>query len=218
LVLDSYRRAADRILTPLAVRIRRVTPNLLSWIALITAGLSGLSLYLAHFIDGTITLAAAFVFLAVSSLLDALDGKVARLRGLASPRGDLLDHVFDRYADVFILAGLFFSPYARPEIALFGLLGVLLTSYVGTQAQAVGVGRIYGGILGRADRLVILLVVIALHAFLDPNAALFLGVGALNFLMMEYSLLLFGVLGNVTAVQRMVQAWNSLGGRGDPPN
>ncbi|MFQ5986745.1 MAG: CDP-alcohol phosphatidyltransferase family protein [Thermoplasmata archaeon] len=210
MVLDSYREAADRILTPMAVRIRHLSPNLLSWIALVTAGLAGLSFYLAHLIDGTIALAAALVLLAVSSLLDALDGKVARLRGLASPRGDFLDHVFDRYADILILVGLFFSPYARPEVALFGLLGVLLTSYVGTQAQAVGIGRLYGGILGRADRLVLLLVVIVLHLFLDPNATLLLGVGILSFLMMEYALLAFGVLGNVTAVQRMLEAWRRL--------
>ncbi|MFQ5907301.1 MAG: CDP-alcohol phosphatidyltransferase family protein [Thermoplasmata archaeon] len=213
LVLDSYRGFADRLLTPLAIRLQRVNPDALSWAGLATAGLTGLFLYLAHFIPGILALALAFVALALSSLLDALDGKVARLRGVATPRGDFLDHVFDRYADVLVLTGLFFSPYARPEVALFGFLGVLLTSYVGTQAQAVGIGRLYGGLLGRADRLVILLVVLLLHLFLDPDATLLLGAGVVSFLMMEYALLLFGVLGNVTAVQRMVDAWRRLSGR-----
>ncbi len=213
MVLDSYREFADRLLTPLAARLRGVNPNVLSWAGLATSGLTGLFLYLAHFIPGTLALALAFVALAVSSLLDALDGKVARLRGVASPRGDFLDHVFDRYADVLVLTGLFFSPYARPEVALFGFLGVLLTSYVGTQAQAVGIGRLYGGLLGRADRLVILLVVLLLHLFLDPDGTLLLGLGVVSFLLMEYALLLFGVLGNVTAVQRMVEAWRRLSGR-----
>ncbi len=104
-----------------------------------------------------------------------------------------------------------FSIYARQPIALFGLLGVLLTSYLGTQAQAVGIGRLYGGLLGRADRLVILLVVLLLHLFFDPGAALFLGVGVLSFTMMEYTLLLFGILGNLTAIQRGVEAWKRLG-------
>ncbi len=121
-----------------------------------------------------------------------------------------MDHVFDRYADVFILVGLFFSIYTRAWIALFGLLGVLLTSYLGTQAQAVGVGRIYGGVLGRADRLVILLVILLLHLFLDPAGSRLLGVAPLEFTMMEYALLLFGVLGNLTAVQRGLRAWDQL--------
>lgn len=210
MVLDSYRETADRFLMPLATRLRRVNPNLLSWASLLTAGLTGALLAFASTLGFVLALALAFTSLAASALLDALDGKVARLQGSASRRGDFLDHVFDRYSDVFILVGLFFSVYSREWIALFGLLGVLLTSYLGTQAQAVGVGRLYGGILGRADRLVILLVVLVLHLFLDPNAMLPLGVGVLSFLMMEYALLLFGVLGNVTAVQRMLEAWGRL--------
>lgn len=210
MVLDSYRHAADRILTPLAVRMRRWSPNLLSWIALLTAALAGLSLYLAGILNPLLALALAFAWLLGSSLLDALDGKVARLRGVASPRGDLVDHAFDRYADVFLLVGLFFSIYARAWVALLGLLGVLLTSYMGTQAQAVGVGRIYGGVLGRADRLVLLLVAIALHLALDPGGTLLLGWGPVRFTVMEYVLLLFGVLGNLTAVQRGVAAFREL--------
>lgn len=210
MVLDSYRKAADRVLVPMAERMRNVSPNQLSWISLITAGLVGLLLFLAGYIPAQIALYAAFALLIVSSLLDALDGKVARLRGTDSVRGDFVDHVFDRYADVLILTGIFFSAYSRQWIALFGLLGVLLTSYMGTQAQAVGVGRVYGGVLGRADRLVILLVVIALHAVLDPEATLLLGYSAMSFTMMEYALLLFGVLGNVTAIQRAVAVWRQL--------
>jgi archaetidylinositol phosphate synthase len=212
-VLDSYRAAFDRLLEPLAIRLKRTSPDLMSWIGLGTAAATGVFLFLAPFIGYRLGLALAFVALVLSSLFDALDGKVARMTGVASPRGDFMDHVFDRYSDVFILVGLFFSVYASQPIALFGLLGVLLTSYLGTQAQAVGIGRLYGGILGRADRLVILLVVLLLHLFLDPQAILFLpGVGAFGFTMMEWALLLFGVLGNFTAIQRAVEAWNRLGG------
>ena len=210
MVLDSYRDAADRVLGPLALRIHRLTPNLMSWIALLAAALTALFLVLATWVDPVLALTGAFVALTVSALFDALDGKVARLRGLDSPRGDFLDHVFDRYADVLILVGLFFSVYARPWVALFGLLGVLLTSYMGTQAQAVGVGRIYGGALGRADRLVLLLGFLALHLAFDPAATLALGWPPVTFTLMEYLLLIFGVLGNLTAIQRFLQAWGQL--------
>lgn len=210
MVLDAYRRAADRVLTPLAVRLQHLSPNLMSWISVLTAGLAGVFLFLAGILDPMVALSVAFGALSISALFDALDGKVARLRGVDSPRGDFLDHVFDRYADVFILTGLFFSLYTLEWVALFGLLGVLLTSYMGTQAQAVGVGRIYGGVLGRADRLVVLLIVLALHLALDPAATLRLGFSVLRFTMMEYALLLFGVLGNVTAVQRALETWRRL--------
>ncbi len=184
----------------------------MSWISLLSAALTGIVLFLSFYIDNILALSSAFVALAVSALFDALDGKVARLKGIESKRGDFLDHVFDRYSDVFIVTGLFFSIYARQPIAFFGLLGVLLTSYLGTQAQAVGIGRLYGGLLGRADRLVILLVVLLLHLFLDPAEPLrFLGLGVLSFTMMEYALLLFGILGNLTAIQRGMEAWKRLG-------
>lgn len=210
MVLDSYRHVADKILDPLAFLFRQVSPNALSWASLTLAALTAILLVLSGYVSGLPFLPAAFVALVVSSLLDALDGKVARLRGVDSKRGDFLDHVLDRYADIFILTGLFFSIYTREWVALFAFLGVILTSYMGTQAQAVGVGRIYGGALGRADRLVVLLVVMGLHIFLDPGATLLLGFGGIRFTMMEYALLLFGVLGNVTAVQRAVATWQKL--------
>ncbi len=211
MVLDSYRKAADRVLTPIALRLRGVSPNLMSWVSLLTAGLTGILLFLSvTYLDATTALSIALVGLVVSSLFDALDGKVARLRGTDSRKGDFLDHVFDRYSDVFIMTGLFFSVYSREWVALFGLLGVLLTSYLGTQAQAVGVGRIYGGVLGRADRLVVLLVAILLHIIFDLDATLLVGYGELRFTIMEYALLLFGFLGNLTAVQRAISAWRQL--------
>src|SRR2546430_15123943 len=75
------------------------------------------------------------------------------MAGTASARGDFLDRVLDRYADVFMLGGVAFNAmYCHLEVGMFALLGVLLTSYMGTQAQAVGQGRAYGGVLGRPDR------------------------------------------------------------------
>src|SRR5437867_9018264 len=94
--------------------------------------------------------------LPISSYLDALDGRVAKLFRKTSVRGDLVDHVFDRYADVFIVSGIGFGLYCRLSVGFFAIIGILLTSYMGTQAQALGQGRRYAGLLGRADRLVLL--------------------------------------------------------------
>ena len=40
-----------------------------------------------------------------------------------------------------------------------------MLSYMGTQAQAVGAGREYAGLLGRADRLIVLMLVPIIHYF-----------------------------------------------------
>ncbi len=48
--------------------------------------------------------AAALVFL--NGWLDIVDGALAREQAVASPGGDLLDHVLDRYADIVVIGGL----------------------------------------------------------------------------------------------------------------
>jgi archaetidylinositol phosphate synthase len=116
-----------------------------------------------------------------------------------SRRGDFLDHAVDRYADIFIITGIFAGGMVPWQIGVFALTGVLMASYLGTQAQAVGVGRYYGGLLGRADRLVLILV-FGIIDILVP--LIFCGLGWLGWLMV-----LFGIFGHVTAVQRFMYVW-----------
>ncbi len=154
MVLDRYRKAADRILVPVASRMLRTNPNAVSWVAFLAAVGAGLG----FFVGGGGFLGLALLLILVNAYLDALDGKIAKMAGKASSRGDFLDHVLDRYADVFMIGGIAFSAYCDLRVGTLALLGVLLTSYMGTQAQAVGQGRRYAGLLGRADRLVLLFV------------------------------------------------------------
>src|SRR5256712_6163100 len=127
----------------------RVNPNLVSWIAFLAAVGAGIS----FFLGGGVFLGLALLLVLVNSYLDALDGKIAKLAGKASARGDFVDHVFDRYADVFMLGGIAFNAmYCRLEVGTLALLGGLLTSFLGPQGERAGQGRAYGGVLGRAER------------------------------------------------------------------
>src|SRR5205807_1803011 len=111
----------------------------------------------------------------LNAIMDGLDGRLARITNTATKRGDYLDHVVDRYADVAILLGLALSPLGNLLWGLLAIVGTLLTSYMGTQAQAMGLGRDYGGWLGRADRLVLLIAIPTL-TFLAGAAAIALPV------------------------------------------
>lgn len=204
MVLDRFRPAADRLLVPLARRMGSVNPNLISWVALLTAAIGGAAFYVGGF--GFLLLALLLILL--SAYLDALDGKVAKLFGKASARGDFIDHVFDRYADVFLLGGVAFSAaYAHLWVGTLAIIGVLLTSYMGTQAQAVGQRRHYGGILGRADRLVLLFVGGLIQLLAAPSGGVLWGVGVVSFGPLEWILVLFAILANATAVQRAIGIW-----------
>lgn len=202
MVLDRYRAAADWFLVPVARRLVRVNPDVVSWIALLAAALAGLSFVLG----GSLFLVLALVFLFVNAYFDALDGKIAKLAGKASARGDFLDHVLDRYADLFLIGGVAFSMYCRLWVGTLALLGVLLTSYMGTQAQAVGQGRRYAGLLGRADRLVLLFLGGLVQLLVSANGTALLG----PFEPLEWFIFLFAILGHATAIQRAIGIWRNL--------
>jgi archaetidylinositol phosphate synthase len=71
---------------------------------------------------------------------------------------------------------------------------------MGTQSQAVGHKRNYSGLLGRADRLVLLMVApIIQHILLLKD---FIIIWEFNLL--EWVLIYFAVIGNITAVQRFI--------------
>jgi len=207
MVLDRYRALADRFLVPVATRLIRVNPNSVSWVAFLAAAVAGA----CFFFGGRGFLSLGLLLVLVNSYLDALDGKIAKLAGKASVRGDFLDHVLDRYADVLMLGGVAFNPlYCHLWTGTLALVGVLLTSYMGTQAQAVGQGRAYGGVLGRADRLVLLFLGGLLQWIVAPSGGVLWGAGAVLFGPIEWFMLLFAVLGNLTAVQRAVFVWRGI--------
>lgn len=208
MVLDRFRPSADRVLVPVASRMGRVSPNTLSWAALFAAILAGVAFYFG----GAWLLVLSILLIVLSSYLDALDGKVAKMFGKASARGDFIDHVFDRYADVFLLGGVAFNAAFCPLwVGVLAVIGVLLTSYMGTQAQAVGQGRRYAGLLGRADRLVLLAVGGFVQLILAPSGAVSWGVGAASFGPLGWVMVLFAVLANATAIQRAIGIWRGFG-------
>jgi len=200
MVIENQRGNIDPILSVIAKRFSKINPNALTWISLIFAFIAGLFFFFSspklESINYYLFGAALFVFL--NGLFDAIDGKVAKLTNKASKRGDFLDHAIDRYADVFMVGGLALSSWCDTRIGLLAIVGMLLTSYMGTQAQAIGHKRDYSGLLGRADRLVLLMISpIIQHLLIHYNFQM-----PLNFSLLEWVLIYFAVMGNITAVQR----------------
>jgi archaetidylinositol phosphate synthase len=202
MVLDTQRKNVDPLLTKVARGFGDINPNALTWLSLVCAFLAGLFFYLStpgmELVNFFLYFAALFVFL--NGFFDAIDGKVAKLNKKTSARGDFLDHAIDRYADVFMVAGLALSAWCDLRIGFFAIVGMLLTSYMGTQAQAIGYKRDYSGLLGRADRLVLLMIApIVQHILLIYNVVL-----PFNLNLLEWVLVYFAVMGNLTAIQRFI--------------
>lgn len=212
MVLDARRDKADFFLLPLAKRMENVNPNTLSVYAFLCALFAGIFFFMPEPRSmRPAYLFVALIFLCLNALFDALDGRIAKLWKKETKRGDFLDHLLDRYADIFIIGGIMFSPYCDVFIGFLALLGVLMTSYVGTQAEATGTGRIYAGIMGRADRLAVLMIAVIVQIVLLLVGVPRMGIeGYFHLTVLEYTMIVFAVLGHATAVQRAITAWRRI--------
>ncbi|MBI4020329.1 MAG: CDP-alcohol phosphatidyltransferase family protein [Candidatus Aenigmarchaeota archaeon] len=149
-------------------------------------------------------LAAAFFFL-VSAFLDMVDGAVARVMGRVSNLGAYLDTVVDRYVEFLIILGLLFAnlppayiyvtsgyPIPIAPLILLYLFGGMATTYVKAAAKEKGLiegSELKGGLLERAERLIILFIGILLASVSPP---------ALSFI-----ILILAILTNISALQRI---------------
>ena len=133
-----------------------VDPATLTWISVLFAAACCYLLATAgRDADGGWRLIGAFALLFIAAELDALDGAVARAYDKVSKYGDWLDHTIDRLVDLSLLIAIGINT-AWISVHWLGWAAATMTllgSYMGTQAQSVGLGRNYGG-FSRADRLV----------------------------------------------------------------
>lgn len=112
-----------------------LSPNMISGISFGFGALAGIALGFGHF--GTAGFLAA-----ISSLLDAVDGMVARATGVASEAGEVLDASVDRYVEFFFLAGLIYYYHEIPSLVMLclaALLGSFMVSYSTAKAEALQV-------------------------------------------------------------------------------
>ena len=131
-VYDGYiskyiNRKASEPMARLLVKTR-ITPNQTTWGAFVIALLSFLSFMFGQNIIGGL-------LAQLSSIVDGVDGSLARLKGMSSTFGGFLDSVLDRYADILIVLGLTLwclSHETYPGIWLVGFLaiaGTICVSY-----------------------------------------------------------------------------------------
>ncbi|MDP7313051.1 MAG: CDP-alcohol phosphatidyltransferase family protein [Candidatus Thalassarchaeaceae archaeon] len=157
MALNNLREKFTKFLAPFVNKLGFINPNYVSWFSLFIAGISAWCFATATAdSEGAKKLILATLLFAFAAFCDALDGQIARVHNKASSYGDFLDHTIDRIVDfgVIVAIGVNTAWLTSPHLGYAAGLATLMGSYMGTQAQSVGLGRNYGG-FGRADRMAI---------------------------------------------------------------
>lgn len=174
-----------------------LTANTLSWLSLLLGFFSGLALAFGHF-------GSAALIATLSSILDSLDGLVARMTGQASDAGEILDATVDRYVEFFFLAGLAFYYREIPSLlilTLIALAGSFMVSYSSAKAEALQM-KAPSGSMRRPERALYLI----LGAVFTITIATFENVHETPVPVGHPMILALGivaVLSNASAVERM---------------
>lgn len=111
------------------------------------------------------------VIAALALLMDALDGSVARLRGMVTRYGAFLDSVGDRISDAALVLALYFLGCNFFLVYLVTSLSLII-SYTRARAEALGVGGLSEvGFMTREFRSASILLVYLVHYILGTRAA-----------------------------------------------
>jgi len=175
------------LLLPLTKTLSRVPPNILTYTGLMIVLLSSVFVALGRFRTG------GFILIA-GTLLDAIDGEIARNTKRITMFGAFIDSTLDRYGDFFIFIAVAIA--GRESIlailSLLTLLGAYITSYTRARADSLGI-TIKEGHFTRFERIIIIII------------ALLLG---RNYII--YFMIVLALGTNVTAIQRIIIAYKRM--------
>ena len=183
-----FRAPVDRAVKPIGSWLRRtgLTPDHLTIVGLVI----GVG---AAFAIGAGYLFLGLVLVILAALPDLLDGALAKASGAASQRGAFSDSTVDRITDALLMGGIAWylasEESAHMAILPFAVASVSsVISYQRAKAESLGLDA-KGGLMERAERIVLICVGLAFSVLLVPILWVML------------------VLTSFTAVQRFVKVW-----------
>lgn len=173
-----------------------ISADLVTLMGVVFAAGGGLGVWLGRGGSAWVLLLPIGAFLRTAA--NALDGWIAQETATTRPIGEVLNETADRVGDVAIFLPVAFVP-AVPVLLVAGALSAMLvTSFLGMAVKAAGGPRVYAGVMGKPDRMLVMGAAGIAAVFLDPDVV--------------FTTALWIVLGGtgVTLVQRAVIARREL--------
>jgi archaetidylinositol phosphate synthase len=190
-MLYSKREKFNKLSTKIGVIFRRLglSPNQWTVLSIVPVIISLFYLINENFL-------MAMLFIIIASFFDLIDGSVARVTKSVTKKGAYLDTIMDRYIEFVIILGLFFVSLPSCILPLgfwlfLYLFGSMMTTYGKAAAKEKGLVKmeLKGGFTERAERMIILIIGIAL-AYFDT-------------VYLTYIIVILAVLSNLTALHRI---------------
>lgn len=134
----------------------KLTPNMVTILGLLITSIGSFYVFQGSFLVGGI-------IVAIGTILDSIDGSMARLSNRVSKFGDLLDSVIDRFSEGIIFIGIA-SYYIFNELnetaillTLIALLCSQLISYVRAKSESLGIEN-KSGFFTRVERSLVIII------------------------------------------------------------
>jgi CDP-diacylglycerol--glycerol-3-phosphate 3-phosphatidyltransferase len=174
---DAYTTGARRLASRSIVGLARtrVTPNALTAAGVTLCALASVLVYFEYRTELLFFWLGAVVFV-VGSILDILDGALARAGGKATPFGAFIDSTTDRVSEAMMLGAIALvltrdGSELGVGLVAAALTGSFLVSYTRARAEALGL-RGDVGIGSRAERVVVITAGLVLAPWLPLELAL----------------------------------------------
>jgi CDP-diacylglycerol---glycerol-3-phosphate 3-phosphatidyltransferase len=183
-----FRTGVDRAVKPVGRALKRtgLSPDHLTGLGMVLSIPAAVVIGSGHLFYG-------FLVLLLAAVPDLLDGALAKASGRSSVRGAFFDSVSDRVTDAFLLGGVAWylqdHHHGHAFMLPFAILAAsLLISYERAKAESLGFNA-KGGLMERAERVVVLCAGLVFNFILVPLLWIMLG------------------LTLITALQRFVKVW-----------
>ena len=172
---DGIQQIVYKIINPGVVMAVKtgITPNVVTTLGLL-GNIAGAALLVYAALSANsdyVLIGWAGVVIILSSIMDMVDGYVARTANMCSVFGAFYDSVLDRYCELVTLSGLafYFMHFSYPwaaVITFLSLIGSIMVSYVRARAEGLDL-ECKVGLMQRPERIVVTVLGMLLTGFLD---------------------------------------------------
>lgn len=172
---DGIQQIVYKIINPGVVMAVKagITPNVVTTLGLL-GNIAGAALLVYAALSANsdyVLIGWAGVVIILSSIMDMVDGYMARTANMCSVFGAFYDSVLDRYCELVTLSGLafYFMHFSYPwaaVITFLSLIGSIMVSYVRARAEGLDL-ECKVGLMQRPERILVTVLGMLLTGFLD---------------------------------------------------